>query len=297
VRVLLATGLTGFLGRRCVNELKQRGFEIHAITSREPQDVVPDVRWHYFDLLSGESVEALCTAVRPDALLHLAWVAEHPGFWASPLNSAWLRASKALVDAFVASGGSRIVAAGSCAEYASPAHGRYTEASAIAPVTPYGVAKAALHEYLIQLGRHHRRLSVAWGRIFFPYGPGEPRSKFIPAMARGIRSGHTLAIRDPNRCADYIHVLDAARALVAMLDSTTQGAVNIGTGRGISMTELGSIIGAILRGTTPRVPCAIRSEFSGDDMVADVARLRGELAFRWEFDLLSGVLDALGPAS
>lgn len=294
--VLLATGLSGFLGRRCVEDLARRGFEIHGITSRDARGLPSCVRWHNLDLLKSNGIEALCASIRPDALFHLAWYAEHPEFWTSPLNLAWLRASRMLVDACVASGTSRIVAAGSCAEYATPARGRYAETSAVGPTTPYGAAKASLHEYVAEVGRS-RRVTVAWGRLFFLYGPGEPETKFIPATAREFLLRRAPVIRDPDRYVDYIHVSDAARAFVRILDSPIQGAINVGTGRAASVSELARLIRETLAGETPTVPDESGRQFSGQDMVADVARLSDELSFGWKFDLQSGVRDELEAAS
>jgi nucleoside-diphosphate-sugar epimerase len=49
------SGATGFIGRQSIKFLKERGFEIHCLTSKDVQyGGETDVIWHHVDLLSGK---------------------------------------------------------------------------------------------------------------------------------------------------------------------------------------------------------------------------------------------------
>src|SRR2546423_14534143 len=140
-RVLL-TGATGFVGRQCIPPLLNRGYEIHAISSRAPdENISADVCWHQVDLLRALDIQRLLVKISASHLLHCAWYAEPTKYWEAPENYEWVRASTNLFTAFSRSGGERAVGVGSCAEY-DWNHGRCSEfATPLNPDTTYGVCK------------------------------------------------------------------------------------------------------------------------------------------------------------
>src|SRR5215207_5082472 len=94
-----------------------------------------------------------------------------------------LQASLALLRAFAAAGGRRAVVAGTSAEYDWHAVGRrcHERRTPLRPATLYGAAKHALHTaaapYAEQVG-----FELAWGRVFFVYGPWEPEGRLVPSV-------------------------------------------------------------------------------------------------------------------
>ena len=234
-RVLL-TGGTGFIGRHCIAELKARGYEVHATTARTPP--APDgVHWHRTDLLNGDETAALLAEVRPDSLLHLAWYAEHGKFWQAQENLDWVRASIALLRAFIAAGGRRMVFAGSCAEYDWTDGTCREDATPLKPQGLYGVSKHALR-LIAEAAAQRAGISCAWGRIFFLYGPGEQPGRLVPLMVRAQLHAKRAACSGAELRRDYLFVADVASALVALLDSPLEGAVNIGSGNAISIRAM-----------------------------------------------------------
>jgi nucleoside-diphosphate-sugar epimerase len=227
VNRILVTGARGFIGRQCLPKLRTLG-EVHALSSSE------------VDLLEGAPLELL-KKLKPTHLLHLAWIAEPGVFWESPLNQRWQQASVALFEAFYAAGGQRIVAAGSCAEYA-PATTPYAEdATPIAPDTAYGRAKAATGDAL-QATAGTR--GWAWMRLFFPYGPGEHPARFIPAAINAELRGEKLDCTSGTQVRDFIHVRDVAEACAFLLAEPANGAFNVGSGEGHTLREVGALLAA-----------------------------------------------------
>src|SRR5262245_8969785 len=182
---VLVTGASGCIGRHVVPALVARGWEVHALTSgrtpglaEAPQASLgaeadrssPDtagakaeVTWHTGDLLRAGDAEAIVRAAAPTHLIHLAWYIA-PGRWAAaPENFEWVQASLALVRAFKAHGGVRVVTAGSCLEY----DWRYGYCSeTLTPCTPhtiYGTCKHALQMLVAAMARDGA-LSSAWAR-------------------------------------------------------------------------------------------------------------------------------------
>src|SRR5688572_8900550 len=143
-RVLL-TGATGFIGRHALAGLLRRGYEVHAVTSRSAGAADARVHWHHADLLDGVQQRILLDRVAPTHLVHLAWAVEHGAFWTSPQNLRWVGASLDLVRGFRDAGGTRVVMAGTCAEYSWGSDTLSEATTPVVPATLYGVAKDALH--------------------------------------------------------------------------------------------------------------------------------------------------------
>ncbi|HUA77090.1 MAG TPA: NAD-dependent epimerase/dehydratase family protein, partial [Acetobacteraceae bacterium] len=117
---VLVTGAGGFLGRRSLAPLRAGGAEVHAVLSPRAaagHAAPPEGILHRADLMDPAAVDFLVDAVRPTHLLHFAWIATPGEYWNSPDNHRWLAASKHLLRAFHRGGGTRVVMAGSCAEY------------------------------------------------------------------------------------------------------------------------------------------------------------------------------------
>lgn len=229
MRVLL-TGATGFVGREIVRPLLAKGLEVHALGRSDPN--MPGVLHHPLDLLGAADL-APVRAIGATHLVHLAW---HPGrdFWTASENLDWVAASLRLVRAFAAGGGRRAVVAGSCAEYGWRPERLDEAASPIAPVMLYGTAKAALHTLLAgaapALG-----LSLAWARIFFPYGPRERSQRLLGTLLDAMRRNDIARFSAGTQRRDFIHVEDVAAAIVAILAAPIEGAVNVASGNAVAV--------------------------------------------------------------
>ena len=163
--------------------LAEAGHEVHAIARRRGSDT-PGVTWHEADLLDGPDVLG---EVRPEVLVHLAWYTEHGKFWTAMDNVRWVEASLALLRAFAASGGRRAVMAGTCAEY-EWSRKIYTEVAPKRPTTLYGTAKHGLHVLASAIAAQ-AGFSLAWGRLFFLYGPQESPERFVPSLVMPMLLG------------------------------------------------------------------------------------------------------------
>lgn len=235
---VLVTGARGFIGQRCLPLLRARGFEVHAVTSQA--GIEDGATWHQCDLLNTSACDALIERVRPTHLLHLAWYAQPGAFWTSSASLDWLAAGIRLARRFYDTGGVRAVGAGSCAEYAATDLPCREDITPIAPATLYGEAKASMHFALRATA--HERGSWAWGRLFAPYGPGEPPGRFIPAVIDGLLRREPVSCTHGRQVRDFVYVDDVAEACVALVDSEATGAYNVGSGDGRSLKEVADII-------------------------------------------------------
>lgn len=282
-RVML-TGATGFVGRHCVPSLCERGYEVIGVTSRRAAASGGDVNWRVANLLDRDHVQRLVDDVRPTHLLHLAWNVRPGVFWNSPDNLGWLAASQALLDAFQASRGVRVVVAGTCAEY-EEISGEYHELrTPTRPRTIYGKCKHALHLYLDCLAEL-TGLSAAWGRLFFLYGPWGPPEKFPQTVLESVTRGAPALCSHGRQQRDFLHVQDAADALVALLDCPVTGAVNIGSGRPQQLAHIAESLAARCgRADLVKLGAIAARADEPPVMVADTSRLRDEVGWSPRLD-------------
>ncbi|MCU0312663.1 MAG: NAD(P)-dependent oxidoreductase [Solirubrobacteraceae bacterium] len=268
---ILVTGASGFLGRRTLPLLCEAGHEVHAV-ARRPPAADGEVRWHAADLLADPA--GVVRAVRPQVLVHLAWCTEHGAYWAAPENLAWLHASLELLQAFRAGDGERAVIAGTCAEYDwTTSAERLGEDAPIAPDTLYGAAKAALHLAASAYARQEG-FALAWGRVFFPYGPDEDPGRLVASVARQLVAGEPAEVTEGRQVRDFLYADDVAAAFAALAGSPLEGPVNIGSGEPVSVRE---VVAAVARaaGAPDLVRFGARPARPGDPprIVADASRL------------------------
>jgi nucleoside-diphosphate-sugar epimerase len=280
----MLTGATGFVGRHTLSALTQAGHEVHAVARRRgPAEA--GVIWHEADLLAGCE---LVGEVRPEVLVHVAWYARHGEFWSSPENVRWVEASLTLLRAFAAANGRRAVVAGTCAEY-EWSRDVYSEGAPTRPATLYGAAKHGLH-VVASAFAEQADFSLAWGRLFFLYGPFEAPERFVPSLVLPLLRREPAAMTEGSQRRDFLHVADAGAAFAALADSPVEGAVNVASGSAVTIRELGKQIAERLE-AAELLQIGARPTPTGEPaaLVADVRRLTDEVGWSPEIGLGDGL--------
>ncbi len=171
-----------------------------------------------------------------DTLVHAAWYAEPGEFLRSPMNLECLTGTLNLASAFAAAGGKRFVGVGTCAEYDSSA-GLMTTDTPLAPSTLYAACKASAFQVLrLLLGGEG--LDFAWCRVFYLYGEGEDERRLVPYIRRQLEAGQEVLLTRGDQVRDFLDVKDAARMIADVALGQQQGAVNICSGKGVTIRQL-----------------------------------------------------------
>ncbi len=301
---VLVTGAGGFVGRWSIGPLLNRGYEVHAVLSgshqrRAPQEL-REAAVHFADLLDAGQTDALLARVAPTHLLHFAWIATPGVYWHSAENFRWLDASRNLLRRFRAEGGARAVMAGSSAEYDWSRVGLCIESSspladaAGGAPTAYAAGKLAMQKDLAQFAARER-LSAAWGRIFFQFGPYEHPDRLVPSVIRHLLLNQEAPCTHGRQIRSFLHVADVGEAFAQLLDSEVQGPVNIGSADRIKVADLIERIAQQI-GRPELVRLGARETVTEEPplLVPDVHRLHDEVQWRPRLSLGEAIGDTIG---
>jgi len=248
---ICVTGGGGFLGRRVVAALRERGCEdVHVVRKRD------------YDLVKGADVERLYAEARPDVVIHLAAVVggiganrENPGLYFYEN----LMMGVQLIEGARANGVGKFVQVGTICAYPkfTPVpfkeddlwEGYPEETNA-----PYGIAKKAL---LVQCQAYRDQYGTN-AVYLLPvnlYGPGDnfdPQTshvipalirKFVEAAERGAPAVEVWGTGAATR--EFLYVDDAAEGIVLAAEHYDgRDPVNLGSGQEMSIRELAETVAA-----------------------------------------------------
>lgn len=246
---VFVTGGSGFVGSHVVRHVAAGSHEVLVLvrgsSTLDRLDPGSDaVTFLYGDLSDAETIRAPLREFAPDVCVDCAWGELHSS-GASATHVASLGNTLRLVELILEVGCPRYVHAGSCFEYA-PSDAPLSEEDRTEPHTPYGACKLAASMTTRLMARRTGRLSVAWPRIFYVYGPHEAPGRLVPAVIRGLLGGQRTATTAGEQIRDYIHVEDVASALWTIACSAASGPVNVATGHAVSVREIVETIGRVL---------------------------------------------------
>lgn len=200
-----------------------------------------------------------------------------------------------LLESVVATGIDRFVFSSSAAVYGMPDVGRITEDTPCHPMSPYGETKLAGEWLVRSVGRAHGIATVCL-RYFNVAGCAAPEltdkglSNVVPIffdrLARGeapLIFGDDYPTPDGTCVRDYVHVQDLAEAHLAAARRTTGSSgdltVNIGTGLGVSVRELASVVEDVVGGAVPAARVIGRRAGDAARAVASPKRAADELGW------------------
>lgn len=315
---VLLTGATGYLGSHTAVELLAAGHDVTGVDdfSTSDPDVLHDIQTVagrsmtlvQADLRNRAEVDCLLGSTPIDAIVHFAGrkfvgesVAKPMRYYERNLSS-----SINLTAAAGRHGIDKIVFSSSCTVYGNPAHLPVTEATPVAPVSPYGRTKAMTEQLLADWCAAKPKAAVLALRYFNPIGahpsgllgevPVGPPNNLLPyvmQVARRARPflavyGNDYETSDGTCVRDYIHAVDLAKAHVLAIDHLERqdgfDAINLGTGVGSSVLD---VLRACERAVGFRIPHRIKARRPGDaaSIYADPSKAEQVLGWRASADL------------
>ncbi len=231
------TGASGFIGRYVLRELLDRGLTITATTRDRAHLADFANRLEVVELdLAHHSDVTLDRFGNPDVLLHLAWNGL-PNYRSLHHYETELPRQYAFLKQLIVDGLNSLVITGTCFEYGLQS-GPLAQTAPIQPETPYGFAKAALHQELRFL-QEEIDFSLIWARLFYIYGDGQHSHSLFSQLKSAVERGDLVfSMSGGEQLRDYLPVEEVARQLVGLAMTRSNQTVNICSGSPTSVRTL-----------------------------------------------------------
>jgi UDP-glucose 4-epimerase len=155
-------------------------------------------------------------------------------------------------------------------------HAPIREDSEPQPRSWYGASKVAAEIYCRTLERHDQ-MRIAILRFTVLYGTGDMIQRAIPNFVDSAIRHEPIRLFGGEELRDYLHVDDAARAVMAAWRGQLSGTYNVGSGLGVSVRDAADAVlrlaggGSVLEQHPRQKPAA--------DIVLDVTRFREATGF------------------
>jgi nucleoside-diphosphate-sugar epimerase len=236
------TGATGFVGRHVFAQLSKGSIPVRVVTRPERVDLLPDnVDVRVSSALFSESEDWwVHTLDGVDTVIHLAWIATPGEYLDSPMNHTCLNGSLTLARAAVRAGVRRFVGIGTCFEYEMTGKA-LSVASPLQAKTLYSGAKLGAF-FALSGWFAPTRTEFAWCRLFHIYGEGEDSRRLVPYIHQQLAAGRFAEMTSGSQIRDFLPIEDAATMICQVASSAMTGAVNICSGKALTVRALAEAI-------------------------------------------------------
>lgn len=209
MKKVLVTGGTGFIGRRVVALLKNKGHRVTLLRAR---------------LENSKKVRAELIRAKPDTVIHLAW--EGLPDYGARMSAKNLAQSLQFFLLLAELRVPKVVGVGTCWEYERINTGPRA----------YMLAKQTLRKFGEDLFAGQG--TFIWVRPFFVFGAGKPKKSLFPSLIAQARERNISGVKYDG-WSDFIYVDDVAEALVLLATRRAlSGTYDIGSGK---LTRVGRV--------------------------------------------------------
>ncbi|HMQ33253.1 MAG TPA: sugar nucleotide-binding protein [Chloroflexaceae bacterium] len=223
------TGGTGYLGAALVRQAAAAGHAVAASYFSQAPPAPSPARWSPLDVRDPLAVEELVEQLRPDVVIHTAFVQSGPALMAVTAEGAGHVARAAALA------GARLIHISSDVIFDGEREGAYTEADPPAPISDYGRAKARAEALVAQA---HPGAAIARTSLIYGFNPIDRISRFALDVAEGRSEARLFS--DEYRCPIYVE--DLAAALLELAGLSYSGVLNVAGAERVSRYELGGLI-------------------------------------------------------
>jgi Nucleoside-diphosphate-sugar epimerases len=290
VKILL-TGANGFIGSAFWKLAMGRGHEVAGLIRPSHSPGISEIAGKTPEWLVGTLENPPWDQIRkfkPDVCVHAAWITTPGIYLESPENERFRDASVSFLRRVNELGTDYLVGLGTCIEYEITGSRLSEQETPLQPTTLYARCKNELRIALE--AEASEKYDFCWGRVFYPYGPGEHPARLCSSLFARLSRNEKVVLKTPASRKDYIFIKDLAAAILCTVERRFTGAINWGTGTGISVRQIADAIADRVGRRELVTEAEEQNPDPLDFVVADATRLRS-LGWQPEFSLATGVAE------
>ncbi|MDP2637224.1 MAG: NAD-dependent epimerase/dehydratase family protein [bacterium] len=239
---MLVTGGAGFIGSHVVDALIQKGHRVSVVDNLSTgfrKNLNPKASFYKADIRSPK-LKSIFQKEKPEVVFHFAAQIDVRKSVASPRDDAEINIMGSLnvlenckkykikKIIFASSGG---VMYGEASVLPTP------ETYPSQPLSPYGVAKLAVEQYLVVFGIPFVVLRFA--NVFGPRQNSKGEAGVVAIFADAILQGkRPVVFGSGSQTRDFVYVKDVVEASVLALKKQAAGICNLGTGKETSVNDI-----------------------------------------------------------
>ena len=262
----LVTGGAGFIGSTLVDRLLSEGHDVDVIDNLSSGRLsnlanaraAGGLTFHQLDIRSEDTV-TLIERRQPEVIFHLAAQADVRVSVADPVFDASVNVLGSLnvLEGARKAGTTRVVAAASGGTlYGEPDAVDIPTRETVAhrPLSPYGVSKKSMIDYLVAYRELHglEFVALALGNVYGPRQDPHGEAGVVAIFAERLLRGQDVTIYGTGeQTRDFVYVDDVVDAFVRAASRSGGLVINIGTGEELSVNTLFATMAKVTNTTTP----------------------------------------------
>lgn len=297
---ILVTGGAGFIASHVSDRLLSLGQQVSIVDdlSTGKRENLPEAAKFYELDLRDPALDGVFETEKPDVVIHHAAHANVTESVRDPRHDAAVNigGSLNLFECCIRHRTGRVVYASTGgALYGEACYIPADEAHPIDPVSPYGVSKHAVEQYLYSF-KENRGLDYVVLRYPNVYGPRQDphgEAGVVAIFSLQLLTGKRPVIfGNGSKTRDYCYVSDIVDANILALNSPSGAIYNLG--RGIETTDL-EVFQTVQEIVGSNVEPLFAEMRPGEvqHIALDASKAEGELGWKWKVDLIEGISRAV----
>ena len=250
---IIVTGGAGFIGSHLVDNLIEKGHEVHII-DKTPKHINSKAILHVEDIANVGNPVFLNTFQGADYVFHLAAETSVEASMTNPYDyhiNNITGTLNVLYYAGVFSSIKKVIFSSSSAIYGEPQYTPIDEKHPIVPLSPYALSKSVGEQYCTLFNNilTTDNLDIICLRYFNVYGDrmnDKDQYKSVISVFKEQKSKNLplTIVNDGEQKRDFVHVKDIVEAnILASLYEGKYNTFNVGTGEGYSINQIADMFG------------------------------------------------------
>ena len=288
---ILVTGGAGFIGSHLVEKLVEKGYSVIAVDNllrgklNNLSNVLDKIKFVKGDIRSYKLMEELVK--NSEIVFHLASLSRViPSIENPKLCFKNNVEGTEIVARLCSEYHKKLIFSSSREVYGAPKYLPVDEAHPLNPENPYGASKVS-GEKIIEAYAKSYGLNYVTLRLTNVYGSRD-FDRVIPIFIKNALKEEDLVVYGVNKILDFVYIDDIINAFTAAMDSNENQTLNIGSGVGVSITELVNLIKKVTR---REVKITVKEKRKGeiDKFIADIKRAKEVLNWEPKINLEEGL--------